>query len=318
LANEKTVRSTMVDADRRLVVTEAPAPVAGRSQALIDVFATSLNRGEVHRARVKAEPGFRPGWDFSGVVSEAAPDGSGPPAGARVVGVLPSSGAWSERVVADVRSLAILPQAVSFAEAACLPVAGLTALNALGRRGDLVGRRVLITGATGGVGHFGCQLAKQAGALVVAAVRSEAQRDLALSYGAHQVVVVDDEPLVLRDCGLFDVIVEPVGGRWLEAAVKVLAPQGVCVVVGVSSGRTVTFDAEEFFYSTASITGMVLFRDFERLEAAGVGLARLLNLVAAGQLKPHITVERDWSDIDAAADDLLKRAAPGKTVIRMR
>ena len=82
-------------------------------------------------------------------------------------------GAWAERVAVRTDALAALPDAVSFGQAATLPVAGLTALWALERGGLLLDKRVLVTGASGGVGHLACQLARQAGAQVVGAVRQE-------------------------------------------------------------------------------------------------------------------------------------------------
>ena len=104
------------------------------------VAAISLNRGEVRRA-MSAEAGWRPGWDLAGTVERAARDGSGPPSGSRVVGFL-ASGAWAEAAAVPTRALAVLPDAVTFVQAATLPVAGLTALYALEQAAllpDLVG-----------------------------------------------------------------------------------------------------------------------------------------------------------------------------------
>src|SRR5215210_8413623 len=149
--------------------TEEPSPIP--SEALVRVSAISLNRGEVRRAQM-AEDGFNLGWDLAGTVEQAADDGTGPREGARVVGFL-SSGAWAELAAVPTNSLAELPESVSFREAATLPVAGLTALYALEKGGGLLGRSVLVTGASGGAGHFAIQLARLSGARVVALVRRE-------------------------------------------------------------------------------------------------------------------------------------------------
>ena len=126
-----------------------------RDEVAVRVNAISLNRGETRRAVQQAEPGWRPGWDFVGATETAAADGSGPKPGTRVVGILPS-GAWSERVNCRTHAIAALPDAVGDAAAATLPVAGLTALHALRQGGLLIGRKVLVDGASGGVGHLAC------------------------------------------------------------------------------------------------------------------------------------------------------------------
>src|SRR5258708_6583136 len=161
------IRAVVVDpaVEGRLAIKPVELRDPDRDEVAVKVSAISLNRGETRRALQVAEPGWRPGWDFAGVVDTAAADGSGPPRGTRVVGMLPS-GAWAERVNCRSHAVAALPDAVSDAQAATLPVAGLTALHALRQGGLLLGRKVLVDGATGGVGHLACQLAVAAGALV--------------------------------------------------------------------------------------------------------------------------------------------------------
>ena len=152
------MRAVVVDpeAKARLSVADVEEPEPGPSEALVRVAAISLNRGEVRRAEA-AEPGFRPGWDLAGKVERAAADGTEPQEGSRVVGFL-ASGAWAELAAVPTNAVAELPAGVSFEEAATLPVAGLTALYALDKGGNLLGKDVLITGASGGAGQFAAQL----------------------------------------------------------------------------------------------------------------------------------------------------------------
>lgn len=159
-----------------LTIQEVDAPKAQPWEAIVQVQAVSLNRGEVKEALEK-KTGFRPGWDFSGTVIAQAANGAGPQAGSRVVGLLPM-GAWSEQIAAPVSMLAEIPNRVSFAEAATLPVAGLTALYSLRKAGMLLGKRILITGSTGGVGHFAHQLAAQSGAFAAGTASTEEKADL--------------------------------------------------------------------------------------------------------------------------------------------
>src|ERR1700674_2341128 len=171
------VRGVVVDpaVPGKLTIKPVELRDPDRDEVAVRVTAISLNRGETRRAVHQAEPGWRPGWDFAGVAETAAADGSGPRPGTRVVGILPS-GAWAERVNCRTHAVAALPDALGDAEAATLPVAGLTALHALRQGGLLLGRKVLVDGASGGVGHLACQLAMAAGAQVWGHVRREEYR----------------------------------------------------------------------------------------------------------------------------------------------
>ena len=124
---------------------EVPEPQPAPNEALVEVRAFSLNRGELRLFQVRPE-GWRPGQDISGVVLKQAADGSGPEAGKRVVALIDNAG-WAERAAVPAHRMAALPQNVRFEDAAALPVAGLTALRTLRHGAPLLGKRVLITGA---------------------------------------------------------------------------------------------------------------------------------------------------------------------------
>jgi NADPH:quinone reductase-like Zn-dependent oxidoreductase len=304
-------RAVVVDAEApgRLVIQPVAEPVTDRGEALVRVRAISLNRGEVRRSGMAAA-GWRPGWDLAGLVERAAADGSGPRAGARVVGLL-SEGAWAERVAVPTHALAELPDKVTFSQAATFPVAGLTALHGLGKGGLLLGRRVLVTGATGGVGDFAVQLARLAGAHVTASARRADQVPALRQLGAHEVVVGDDIPAAPKH----DLVIESVGGRTLGTALAALERGGVCVTLGVSASAEVTFDTRTFFATgRTTLYGFYLFTELGS-EPASVGLRRLADLVAAGQLAPHISLERPWAEISQVAQDLMARRFTGKAVL---
>jgi len=304
-------RAVVVDPDAsgRLVIRPVADPAPERAEAIVRVRAISLNRGEVRRAGM-AEAGWRPGWDLAGVVDVAAANGSGPRVGARVVGVV-LDGAWAERVAVPTNALAELPDKVTFSQAATFPVAGLTALHALAKGGSLLGRRVLITGATGGVGDFAVQLARLGGAHVTAAVRRADQAAAVRQLGAHEVTVGDDIPATPK----YDLVIESVGGRTLGTALAALERGGVCVTLGVSASAEVTFDTRTFFAAgRTQLYGFYVFTELGR-EPAAIGLRRLADLVAAGQLAPHISVERPWAEIAQVAADLMARKYPGKAVL---
>jgi NADPH:quinone reductase-like Zn-dependent oxidoreductase len=306
-------RAVVVDpgAPGRLVIRPVPEPVPDRGEAIVRVRALSLNRGEVRRSGLAAA-GWRPGWDLAGTVERAAADGSGPRQDARVVGLLPE-GAWAERVAVPTHALAELPDKVTFSQAATFPVAGLTALYALAKRGQILARRVLVTGATGGVGDFAVQLARLGGAHVTASVRRAEQAASVRQLGAHEVVVGDEIPASPK----YDLVIESVGGRTLGTALAALERGGMCVTLGVSAAAEVTFDTRTFFVSgRATLYGFYLFVELGN-DPAGHGLRRLGELVAAGQISPHISLERPWTEIGQVARDLVDRRFPGKAVLTL-
>ena len=310
------IRAVVVDPDapHRLALARVEEPSPTPSQILVRVAAISLNRGEVRRAEA-SEAGFRPGWDLAGTVERAAADGSGPQEGSRVVGFLPS-GAWAELVAVPTNALAELPEGVSFEDASTLPVAGLTALYALEEGGNLLGRSVLVTGASGGAGQFGLQLARAAGARVVGLVRREEHSRMVEGAGAHE-VVVDESGAAAGEQGPYHLILESVGGEVLGNALSMLAPGGTCVSFGTSASPEIQFDARTLYLTGgARLYGFILFHEVVARPASS-GLDRLARMVEDGRLRPRIEVEAPWTGVGEVATRLIDRGYIGKAVLRV-
>jgi NADPH:quinone reductase len=304
MAEEAAVLALLVDHDSAagLRLAETADPVPGPDEALVEVHAISLNHGEL-RGVASQPPGFVPGWDAAGVVRTAAADGSGPKAGTRVV-TFGWAGAWAQLRAVPVSELAVVPDGVDLGAAAALPVAGVTALRALRRLGFLTGRRVLVTGASGGVGRFAVQLAAAAGAHVIASVGSVARGEGLAELGAAEVVV----GLEGVEPGLHGVL-DNVGGPQLAEAFALLAVGGSVQCIGATSGEPTVFPP----YSTVGeLRSLQAFRMGDRLSE---DLATLVGLLAQGALDPQIGRRADWKDVGGAAEELFARRIAGKAVL---
>ena len=293
-----------------VALTEVPDPSPLPGEALVGVKAFSLNRGESRRLATM-QPGALTGWDVAGVVEQAAADGSGPAAGTRVVGLV-NPGAWAQLTGVPTDVLAPLPDAVSFAQAATLPVAGLTALLALQIGGLPLGRRVLVTGATGGVGRFAIQLAALGGARVTALVRDRAHAAALEALGAHAVVTAL--------AGEYDIVVEGVGGAVLGQAIRHVAADGTVVSFASTATEETSFPTRELFGRApgASVRGLLVFPELRRKANSGTAnLARLARLVADGRLDCSIEREASWREAGEHVQSLIDRTVTGKVVLRV-
>lgn len=286
---------------------EVPEPQPAPNEALVEVRAFSLNRGELRLFQIRPEA-WRPGQDISGVVVQAAADGSGPKAGARVVALTDNAG-WAQCAAVPAHRMAVLPDNVRFEDAAALPVAGLTALRALRHGAPLLGKRVLITGAGGGVGHLATQLAARSGARVTAVVGSpDRGRHL---RGADEIVEGIDNAQ-----GQFALILESAGGPSLAAAIAHTEAKGTIVVFGNSSGEPTPISFRDFAEHPNSRMQSFSYFTSEAEERFAPDLALLVSLVADGSLKPHL-VERSWREIAQIGPRLRDRQIPGKAVFRI-
>ncbi|MFI6743749.1 zinc-binding dehydrogenase [Nonomuraea sp. NPDC050451] len=291
-------------AEGRLVEVPEPAPEPG--QALVEVRHASVNFSDLrHMGRLPE--GTVLGYDAAGVVLRAAEDGTGPREGARVAAF--GAGAWAERAAFDTGSLAVVPDGVDLVQAAALPMAGLTALRSLRAAGPAPGSRVLVTGASGAVGRLAVQLARRAGAHVIASVsRPERAERLAAGLEAPVEIAVG-----LDGVEPVDVVIETVGGPALVAAWALLKPGGNLQSVGWASGQPAVFPPN----STFSLGRARSLNSFGDVTAPADDLAHLLALVAAGDLFLEIGLTGSWEDLDDAKAAQLGGSVTGKIVLKV-
>jgi NADPH2:quinone reductase len=287
---------------------ELPEPQPAQAEALVEVRAFSLNRGELRSFR-NNEEGWVPGQDVAGVVLHQAEGGSGPPVGSRVVALMDELG-WAQRAAVPSHRMAVLPDDVSFSQAATLPIAGLTALRTLRHGAPLLGKRVLITGAAGGVGTIAVQLAARSGARVTAVV-GRPERAAGMRESGAQDVVEGIE----NAQGRFALILESAGDASLARAIQLVEPKGTIVVYGNSSGEATALSFADFRGAPNSRVQSFSYFTSEAEDRFAPDLALLVSLIADGSLKPRIGVERNWRDIAQVAEQLRERLVSGKAVL---
>lgn len=296
------------DAPRGLRLDEAapdPEPAAGEVVLAVEAF--GVNRGELALLPMR-DRDWRPGQDVAGTVAVAAPDGTGPAVGTRVVGIV-DGGGWSERVTCPVDRLAPLPDPVTVADAAALPIAGLTALRALRQGGSVLGERVLVTAATGAVGQFAIQLARAAGAEVTALVSRESSVDEARAAGADVVVTALD-----HGPGGYRLVCDGAGGDVLREALHHLAPHGTVATYGAMAGSTTLGLPDLLSVANPRIVGLV---HSDPPGERGADLGVLARLVARGLLRPRLGLDDDWSTLRDALDAMAEHRVRGKVVLRV-
>ncbi|MFJ9596885.1 zinc-binding dehydrogenase [Streptomyces virginiae] len=292
------------EAERPVAFAEVPLPVPAPDEVLVKVEAFAPNRGETFLLE-DPRPGWLPGKDVAGLLVQAAADGSGPGIGTRVVGH-PAQGGWAEYAAVPTHSLAVLPDSIDSVRAAALPLAGITALRLLRTAGPVAGLRVLLTGASGGVGHYLTELAVGAGAELTAVTATPERGERLVELGAH---VVHE---VAAAEGPFDVVLESTGGPDLPVALSKVRPGGTLVWFGQASRTPATLD----FFRLLDGPERVTIRHFHYAGAPyGPDLAALVGLVERGRLHPEIGSVSGWAEAAGTLVDLRERRIRGKAVL---
>ncbi|MCF6469233.1 NAD(P)-dependent alcohol dehydrogenase [Nonomuraea sp. MG754425] len=315
-----------------LELRDIDRPAPGPGEVLVRVRAASvqpadwhLMRGEPYVSRLM--PGFlglrKPkitilGADVAGVVEATGPGVTGFATGDEVYAMLAMGGGFAEYVCVPESELAPKPATLSFEEAAAVPLAAGTALLALRDQGGVrPGSRVLVNGASGGVGTFAVQLGKAYGAHVTG-VCSTRNVDLVRSLGADEVIDYTKEDFT-RDGQVYDVLLYIAGNRSFAECRKVLTRKGVCVMIGGAATRwlqpagrvSAALAASAFVSQKAALTNVLACRDNRG------NLDELTELIDDGRLAPVVDRVYDFGELPAAVRYQEEGHAPGKVVLRI-
>ncbi len=285
---------------------EVAEPTPAADEVLVAVEAFSINRGETFLLE-KPQPGWRPGKDIAGVVVRSAQSGAGPRAGERVVAHPPSAG-WAELVAIPLDQVTVLPAALPAHIAAALPLAGLTALRLIRVAGALASRRVLLTGAAGGVGHYFVELAAAQGAAVTAVTASVERGARLRELGAVDVVQHVDQA-----SGTFDVGLDSVGDQTTAAVLAKLDDHGLLIWFGQASRVPPTLDFLDWRGGSSATIRKFSYTDSNTSDKDD--LATLVRLVSSDRLHPEVGLLEDWTHTQEAIDALLARHIRGNAVL---
>lgn len=294
-----------------LEFTEVPRPVPVPTEVLVRVRAVGVNPVEAvirsGQFPLLGEPPFILGWDLSGMVEDIEPGVTRFGPGDEVYGMpffpRPAS-TYAEYVAAPSRQLARKPASLSHAEAAALPLAGLTAWQALVDTAQVAaGQRVLIHGAGGGVGHLAVQIAKVRGAHVIGTA-SAAKHDFAASLGADELIDYRATDFASHADGV-DVVLDTIGGEVARRSIGVLRPGGLLVTI---VGRRDVHLAARTETAGRRLAGLSVEPDYPALQA-------LTSLADSGQLRVHLQARVGLAEAAKAHELLESGSVTGKIAL---
>ncbi|MEO3822599.1 zinc-binding dehydrogenase [Actinomadura sp. B10D3] len=300
-----------------LVPGDAEDPVPGEGRALVDVafvnitFVETQMRSGTGPAPVRLEPPVIPGNGVGGVVSAVGAGVDEGLVGRRVVTSTGGSGAYAEKVAVDAGGLFEVPDGLALDDAVALLADGRTATMMVTAARPREGERVLVEAAAGGVGSLLVQLAKAAGATVVAAAGGARKTEVAMRVGADEAVDYG-EPGWARKAGKVDVVFDGVGGEVAREAFGLLRDGGRMVSFGLASGEWADVPEEE-----ARERGVTLVRPQATPEQLREYTASALAEAAAGRLKPLIGQRFPLDDAAGAHAAIQERRTIGKTLLEV-
>ncbi|AUX48588.1 NADPH:quinone oxidoreductase [Sorangium cellulosum] len=307
-----------------LVWEEVDDPPLAEGEVRIEVAASAINFPDVlftaGTHQVRPTPPFIPGFEVAGVVVESR-EPSLPP-GARVAATLPGSGGYATRVIAGPRTTYALPDGMPFEDGAALTITYQTGHLALHRRAGLQpGDTVLVHAGAGGVGSAAIQLAKAAGATVIATAGGHEKVAICRALGADVAIDYRSEDFVAAVKDLTsgrgaDIVFDPVGGDAFDRSTKCIAFEGRILVIGFASGHFPAARANHLLVKNYAVIGFY-WGTYSRAEPALTRRVQdeLYALYGRGAIKPLISSARPMAEARAAMSAVASRATTGKVVL---
>ncbi len=323
--------STAPGGPETLRLGELPDPVAGAGEVVIDVTVCGVNFPDsliiADKYQFNPDRPFAPGAEVAGIVAEVGPGVDNVAPGDRVMAMC-GWGGMAEKVVVPAAACVTMPDSMSYAEGASFLVTFGTSYHALKQRGQLqAGERLLVLGSSGGVGLAAIALGRAMGAHVIATASSQEKLDFAMAHGAHEGFVYprsttpdeqkDLNTLIKDGAGKVDVVYDPVGGPWSEAAVRSLAWNGRLLVVGFPAGIS-RLPLNLLLLKGASAVG-VFYGEFttQEPEANAQNNCELTAFFEAGKVRPTISESYAFAAGGDAIEHLSSRRAVGKVVVEI-
>ncbi|HIF73522.1 MAG TPA: NADPH:quinone oxidoreductase family protein [Porticoccaceae bacterium] len=312
----------------KLVLEETADPVAGKLEAVIDVYAASLNfpDGLQIQGKYQFQPElpFSPGSEVGGVISAIGPDLEGFAVGDRVM-AFPGLGGLAEKVVAKAETMRKIPDSMDFKTAASFAMVYTTSYYALKQRANLkAGETLLVLGASGGVGLAAVELGKLMGARVIAAASSDEKLEFVNQLDPDELLNYGDGDLkervkILTNGNGADVIYDPVGGDLFDQSCRCINWNGRLLVIGFTSGRIPEYKANLALLKGSSMVGVFLGR-FRKDEPAEYDLnfQELLDMYDDGKLHPLITESFAMENYVDAFNVFTERKVMGKVTLEIR
>ena len=308
-----------------VVIRDIPAPVATPGHLVVDVAAAAVNYPDLlfiaNTYQVPAPLPFTPGSEFAGRVAAVGEGVTGVSAGDLVYGST-FTGAMAEQVLVPAEAVAPVPPGMSLTEAAAFRVTYLTAYHALVTAGGLQpGQWVVVLGAAGGVGTATVDIAVRLGARVIAAASSPERLKVCAELGAEAGIDYVSEDLKQRIREITgdgaDLVVDPVGDRWAEPALRAIRWGGRFVSVGYAGGEIPRIPLNIVLLKNITVRGLELRTWGARLpEETARARQALIELVAAG-MRPTVSEVHELADVAAALQRVADRLPTGKVVIRV-